>query len=315
MSLSKFPANDPSPNRPRRGPSPLADSLGDSGDALISSLADAGLLQAIEGEIIPRLLLAHRQMTLDAQFELEIMGVNIMASRPADHHRVPLDISPGAVSEFARLLITHDAPIAIGFVDMHLAQGIAVPDLLLELCAPAARELGAMWLRDDCSFCEVTIGLSSLEQVILHCTTTLDAKAEPCGPGRTVLLGLVPGNQHLFGLLIVRELFMRAGWSVVMPGGNSASALIDAVRETRFTVVGLSVGGTDALPACHKLVHSLRIESANPDMMVIVGGQGIQQATAETRRLGADLIARDGREGLDQIERMVARLGLRGQLN
>lgn len=284
-------------------------------DRLLATLADAGLLQAIEGEVIPRLLLAHRQMTIDAQFNLEVMGLDIAASRRARAGRGGDGLSDGTVAEFARLLVTHDAPVAIGFVDMHIAQGCPVPDLLLDLCAPAARELGAMWLRDECSFCEVTIGLSSLERVIVHCTGGDQPVLRGEGPHRSVLLGLVPGNQHLFGLLIVRELFVRAGWSVVMPGGNTAGALLAAVRSTRFTAVGLSVGGTDALPACRKLVHGLRSESLNPDMMVIVGGQGIQEATVQTRRLGADLIARDGREGLDQIERMAARLGARGQVN
>lgn len=307
------------------------------------------LMAAIEGEVIPRLLLAHSQMVREDQlmdgFLRQAAGplgqagpLSEAASPLSDNDDEPMlgaamaersrqdaysDQPAGArspcsaslstltssdVAEFVRLLIHHEPDVAIRFIELHRSHGATLPDLLLDLCAPAARELGEMWLRDDCSFCDVTVGLSSLEHVLTRCAGALQHCSGGTDPARTVLLGAVPGTQHVFGLLIVKELFRRAGWSVRVPSGASAQAMCEAVRLHDVAIVGLSVGRVEDLPACQSLVEKLRRESRNRRLLVVVGGHGIQEANQATRLLDVDLIARDGREGLDQIQRMVNRL-------
>lgn len=283
---------------------------------------DNTLIHTIEGEIIPRLLLAHQHM-LREQFEAErTLGEFTsppMESSESGHINwsdgAGLSVSHEDVVAFAELLIAYDADLAKRFIDAQVARGYAVSDLLLDLCAPVARELGDMWLRDDCSFCDVTIGLSSLEHVILHCSGP--STSLPNGPDRdrTVLLSPMPGNQHVFGLLIVKELFRRSGWIVRTPAKGDAESVLQAVRSTRFSVMGLSVSHAQDLQACQTLVKACREESLNPRLMVIVGGHGIQEANMSTRMLDADLIARDGREGLDQIERMISRISSQQPFN
>lgn len=293
-----------------------------------ASAIEDGLMAAIEGEVIPRLLLTYGQMAReDEAFDAFLSGRGLdgsveglssddEAAAPGSSNTAspshPLStgqqVDPSDVVEFTRILIAHDAPVAVGFVDMQIARGVNVADLLLDLCTPAARELGEMWLRDECSFCDVTIALSSLELVILRCGGPEKTIAGKTEQNRSVLLGAMPGNQHMFGLLIVKELFRRSGWLVRAPKANDAQALLDAVRSNYFSIVGLSVGAEEDLPACQALVKDLRRVSCNPKLLVIVGGHGIQRANSGTRALDVDLIARDGREGLDQIERMVNRV-------
>ncbi|MFN3226395.1 MAG: B12-binding domain-containing protein [Hyphomicrobiales bacterium] len=274
-----------------------------------------GLIHTIEGEVIPRLLLAHQSILRDSVDEGSRTGDVTWSGTPldqaADDDAVPVDplrVTKADVSAFAELLITFDANVAKRFIDAQVSSGHAVPDLLLDLCAPAARELGSMWLRDECSFCDVTIGLSGLEQVILHCAGPAGSVRPSSSVDRSALLAPMPGNQHVFGLLIVKELFRRSGWTVRSPATSEWNAVLDAVRSTRYSVLGLSVGSANDLQACQSLVKACRNESLNPKMLVIVGGYGIQEANMSTRMLDADLIARDGREGLDQIERIVARM-------
>lgn len=274
-----------------------------------------GLIHTIEGEVIPRLLLAHQGILRDSTDEGSRSGDLTWSGTPLDDADDddavtvdPLRVTKADVCAFAELLITFDATVAKRFIDAQVSSGHAVPDLLLDLCAPAARELGAMWLRDECSFCDVTIGLSGLEQVILHCAGPAGSVRQSSSVDRSALLAPMPGNQHVFGLLIVKELFRRSGWTVRSPAANERNAVLDAVRSTRYSVLGLSVGSANDLQACRSLVKACRNESLNPKMLVIVGGYGIQEANMSTRMLDADLIARDGREGLDQIERIVARM-------
>ena len=296
------------------GRSPLLSRRGKQDETTEAARPDSGLVHTIEGEIIPRLLLAHQHMVRE-QADVERATAEGVAS--GDTRRsgktdwpdaTDLVVSHEDVVAFAELLIAHDATLAARFIDAQVARGYSVPDLLLDLCAPVARELGDMWLRDDCSFCDVTIGLSSLEHVILHCSGPSTSLPSAPDRDRTVLLAPMPGNQHVFGLLIVKELFRRAGWTVRTPDQGDADSVLNAVRTTRYSVMGLSVGSPDDLQACKTLVKACRQESLNPTLMVIVGGYGIQRANMSTRMLDADLIARDGREGLDQIERMISRM-------
>lgn len=280
----------------------------------------SGLIHTIEGEVIPRLLLAHQSMLREEAAERASSGAitwdGTLQRDPQSVHEgiedrhMPsaLSVTQADIVAFAELLIAFEPKVAQRFISAQIARGHDVSDLLLDLCAPAARELGDMWLRDDCSFCDVTVGLSSLEHVITQCSAACDTV--PNGPDRerTALLTAMPGNQHVFGLLIVKELFRRSGWIVRSPQQSEPEVVLRAVRKTRFSVLGISVGNKSDLEACQALIKACRSESLNPKLLIVVGGHGIQEVSMSTRTLDADLIARDGREGLDQIERMIARV-------
>ncbi|MFK7793308.1 MAG: B12-binding domain-containing protein [Devosiaceae bacterium] len=274
------------------------------------SLVQHGLIHTIEGEVIPRLLLAHQAMLREeanAKSSRQRVSWNVDEISPENlKPEGTLRVEKSDVVAFAELLIAFEANVARRFISAQIARGFAVSDLLLDLCGPAACELGDMWLRDDCSFCDVTVGLSSLEHVILACSTDSGGLTEAPSKDRSALLAAMPGNQHVFGLLIVKDLFRRNGWSVCSPNKPSHAAIVKAVRGQHFNVLGLSVGSRDDLPACHKLIKACRNESLNPRLLIVVGGYGIQEATLATRTLDADLIARDGREGIDQIERLLS---------
>lgn len=279
-----------------------------------------GLIHTIEGEIIPRLLLAHQNVLRDEADVAPASGnvtwggaqsgaaIESLATDDLAMAGIALHVTHADVQAFAELLIAFDPYVAKRFIDAQISRGHAVPDLLLDLCAPAAKELGDMWLRDACSFCDVTIGLSALEQVVLHCSGPAGAVRNMSDQDRCALFAPMPGNQHIFGLLIVKELFRSSGWMVRSPSKTDRDGILDAVRKTRFSILGLSVGSADDLQNCQSLVKACRDVSLNPNLLILAGGYGIQEANMSTRMLGVDLIARDGREGLDQIERMMSRM-------
>ncbi|MEQ8658353.1 MAG: cobalamin B12-binding domain-containing protein [Hyphomicrobiales bacterium] len=305
--------NEGRPERRRAGSDGVPSDLSRSSGAEASSVN--GLIHTIEGEIIPRLLLAHQSLLRDETGEAPSSGdidwsndnAGVGIDDPAMEFN-PLRVTHADVTAFAELLISFAPSVAKRFIDAQIARGHAVPDLLLDLCAPTAKELGDMWLRDACSFCDVTIGLSALEQVVLHCSGPAGTMRNAPDQDRSALFAPMPGNQHIFGLLIVKELFRRSGWTVRSPSSVDRDAILDAVRKTRFSILGLSIGSSDDLQSCQSLVKACRDESLNPNLLILVGGYGIQEPNMSTRMLGVDLIARDGREGLDQIERMMSRI-------
>ena len=69
-----------------------------------------------------------------------------------------------------------------------------------------------MWENDECGFADVTIGMLRLQNAqralrqdfVAGQVVAIDA---PCA-----LLLPVPGEQHTFGLSLVLDYFLRAGW-------------------------------------------------------------------------------------------------------
>jgi len=106
-------------------------------------LANDSINTIIEGEIIPRLLMAHAVGSSDELHD----GKNRIAPPRAD--------------DFALLPLRLEASSLIAEVDAFLAEGISVDAIFVDLLAPAARKLGEMWDADECDFIDVTMGLGA----------------------------------------------------------------------------------------------------------------------------------------------------------
>ena len=97
------------------------------------------LRKTIEGEIVPRLMMAHR---LD--------NVPCGPAKP-----VQIEIQE-----------EHNIDVLRAYVSTLCEQGQSLQWILLELFAPAARHLGQQWEQDTRDFAEVTLGLSRLQQLL-----------------------------------------------------------------------------------------------------------------------------------------------------
>ena len=108
------------------------------------------LNRTIEGEIVPRLMMAFES-----------------GSELLDQRAPPGEPAIADIEEFVRLLLTHDANVAARYVSELRAKGAPLPAIYLDLLAPAARRLGDMWEDDRCSFTDVTLGVCRMHQVLI----------------------------------------------------------------------------------------------------------------------------------------------------
>ncbi len=246
------------------------------------------LMRAIEAEVLPRLFLAH--------------SVGQHASDPDVVVAAKGAIDATHIKEFAELLIQDGNDPAEAFVDTQMARGLSVERILIDLFAPAARELGDMWLRDECTFSEVTIGLCTLETLLMRHAG--NRTVVPFGDDdHMALFAPLPGEQHVFGLQIVKELFRTAGWTVCCPASESQDGLLKAVHGEWFTMVGLSASRAESLAQSAPIIDAIRQCSCNPNIIVVVGGQFVGKDGPHA--CGADIVALDGHDGLELVERMV----------
>lgn len=236
------------------------------------------LVSALESEVIPRLLQAHR--------------VAPAIVKPEVREVAPTDAE---VRAFAQLVLARDDRPATELIDGLRARGASVEGLFLHLLAPAARHLGALWEQDLCDFTEVTIGVGRMQQIMRELSPVFGIEVEHPPHGLRILLAPAPGEQHTFGLSMVAEFFRRAGWEVV--GGTSAadSDPVDMVESVWFDVIGISVGNETRLDWLTNGISSVRRASLNQSIGVMVGGPIFREHPEYVALVGADATAVDGR--------------------
>jgi methanogenic corrinoid protein MtbC1 len=264
----------------------------------------ARLVRTIEGEIIPRLVLARRGVQERPTTAAAVPSRSAAAEAAVAAGRV----EPEHVAEFARLLLEHDVVFATSYVESLRVQGAPLERVFLELLAPAARHLGDLWTADLVDFTEVTVGLCRLHEVLRELSPAFAHEAEVVDPGRRVLLATAQGEQHTFGLFMVSEFFRRAGWEVRCAPPSSAEELVGIVHRSWFAVVGLSVSCETRLEGVAAVVRSLRKASLNRDLGVMVGGPIFAEHPEFVARVGADATAMDGRQAPVQAENLLSLL-------
>lgn len=260
------------------------------------------LAKAVQYEIIPRLMLAHRSTESCS----EQLGQALAHVSPQDVHR------------FARVILEEDDVVVRQHVQALRQRGVPVETLFLELLAPAARYLGELWEQDLCSFTDVTVGLGRLQQVLrdnsAHLPEVTTTSSHNGRPYRVLLLPC-PGEQHTFGLFLVAEFFHRAGWEVhseFLPRNGAPQAL---VQDSWYDVVGFSLGNPKYFSELSDCIEQIRHKSINSDISIICGGAAFSLNTELALNCPADAVITDGSLAPETARDLLARHGTRAATN
>lgn len=227
------------------------------------------LVQALQRDLIPRLARAHR---------------------PALLH-----VTPGEVDAFTAELLDGDDRALLARLGTLRQRSFSNEDLCLDLLAPAAQRLGALWNDDRCDFTGVAIGVGQLQRLMRLLGPHAVPTAASPGAGLRVLLARAPSEQHSFGLTMVAEFFRSAGWDVAGVGGAVEEDVVERASVQHVDVVGFSVGGETQLDWLAAQIPALRRASRNPQVVVMLGGPFFALQPQRAADLGADLCVPDAR--------------------
>ena len=247
------------------------------------------LARAIQHEIIPRLMLAHRQPK------------ECLESLPFAYGQV----SAQEVEAFARLVLSPNESLALECIEAIRMRGTSIESVYMELLAPAARVLGQFWEEDICDFTEVTIGLGKLQQLLHRLSSDLDRPSERASNGLRILLLPAPGEQHTFGLSMVAEFFRRSGWDVAGGPSESQAECISLVAREHFDIIGFSLAVEEHLGVLADYSSKIRKVSRNARVGIMVGGPIIAMHPEHAATVHADVIAITGREAPDIAEKFI----------
>jgi methanogenic corrinoid protein MtbC1 len=279
------------PNRPGQSPwDPNPSDAWSHGTGLAVGADHArALVQTVETEIVPRLVALYRGMTSG-------LPPRARTGRGA--------IGEAEVEQFTDLVLRHHEP-ALAILRQLADSGATAHELCLDLLAPAARRLGEMWNSDRCDFTDVTIALGRLQLMLRELAVRMPAAPAHGTPPRRVLLLAVNGDQHTFGLAMVRDFFRAAGWRVAAEAPKGLDALKVLVKAEAFDVVGFTIGAERHIEDLAAAVHALRKHSRNPNVRVLVGGPLLLERPEVAAQVGADATALDARQAILEAERQV----------
>ncbi len=253
-----------------------------------AGLAFAGGACAIESQIVPRLVIRRTATPLQPT-----------AVQP------PLMPMPQDAAELAELAMSGDeAQVRHRVQEAAGRQGMEA--VCLELLAPAARYLGALWEEDLCSFTDVTLGMLRLQDAF-HAMNAEAPVGHVDGFRRhRIALASAPGEHHSFGLSMVSTFFQKAGWSVTALHDSTLPDLAALLRREWFGVLGISVGSEARLERLALVLPRLRDVSRNASLSVMVGGPIFVAHPELAAQIGADATASDGVQATWVAENLLA---------
>lgn len=248
------------------------------------------LLRAIESQIIPRLVLAHRNQPASAPAECEEPGES---ARP----------STAEITEFTGIVLGGQLDAAAAFLRRLQSRGVPTESLYLDLLSPAARHFGQLWESEASDFVEVTLALHRLQKLAHDLSEDFVASGDAATPaGPRALCVALPGEQHVFGAQLVGEFLRRARWDVWDAPGASERDILGLAEREWFALVGISISAEGQFEALAALVRQLRRVSLNPDLRIMVGGRPFEEHPEWATLVGADATARDGRDAVAKAQ-------------
>ncbi len=241
----------------------------------------AMLLRAVEAEVIPRLLGSRTG--------------NGAAPRPGTTD----------VERLCAFALDRDAASAHEYIDALAERGVGIEAIYVELLAPAARLLGEMWEQDRVSFVDVTVGLSTLHQILFRLAVEDGGSGFASARAGAALFAPVPGESHVFGTLIVAKIFSRAGWHCWTELGPTPAEIARLHAENRFDVLGLSMSCDRHRESLFETVDALRDLADTQMPALIVGGPSFARDPDLAARIGAVGIAANPADAIRLAEKIV----------
>ncbi len=258
------------------------------------------LARVIENDIIPQLLVAHRE------------GAAPLSPAITGNATIPAGFS----DRFAAATLTEEVGPLMAQVEALMQGGVDIETLYLDLLAPAARQLGTWWDEDACDFVDVTMGLWRLQEIVRALSALVPGTTAPPSAERRALFSPAPGEQHGLGAMIVEEFFRRAGWQTWSAPALDEGELVALAAGRSFDLIGLTVSVERHVAALARSIAAVRRASRNPQVLIMVGGRVFTERPGLAFEIGADGTASDGQRAVqvanDLMTTQVLRMPLSG---
>lgn len=177
-----------------------------------------------------------------------------------------------------------------------LDAGVAPSDVLNGALLAGMDEVGRDFKKGVLFVPEVLCAARAM-QAGLDVLRPLLAEGEATSSGKYVL-GTVKGDMHDIGKNLVRMMLEGGGFEIIDLGVDvKSSAFVDAVREHKPDLVGMSALLTTTMAQMKVTIDALEEAGLRDSVKIVVGGAPVTAAFAE--QIGADAFAEDAAAAVD----------------
>ena len=195
-----------------------------------------------------------------------------------------------SIEAIYQAVLQGDAKEAASQVQAGLQAGLRASDILNKGCIAAMGEVGRLFEEGEMFVPEMLIAARAM-QASMNLLRPHLAEGEIASAGK-VALGTVAGDLHDIGKNLVGMMMEGAGFEIVDLGTDvSAAAFVEAVREHRPHLIGMSALLTTTMPSMIATIEALTEAGLRDKVKVLVGGAPVTQAFAD--EIGADGFAPD----------------------
>lgn len=217
-----------------------------------------------------------------------------------------IDAAPSTaqVTELCDALLSSDNDAGHRLVMAARADGMPIETLHLGYIAEAARMLGTRWENDEASVSQVIIGAGRIYGV-LRTLREMFVSVRLQRPDRyRAVFASTPGEIHTLGVTMAADHLRRKGWQVDMKAGLNHDALVQAISNDDYPIIGLSASTPMMIFPLARLIVALRV--TNPAAWIMVGGQIVKEEPHIQSLVDADGVVLDIQSAEDQMEAHMA---------
>ncbi|MEM8981295.1 MAG: hypothetical protein AAGD04_17615 [Pseudomonadota bacterium] len=238
----------------------------------------------------------------------------IKAHLPAFHSLAEAALRTLAAKGGANAPQTHDqwvnflcnAVLADGDVQHQLAvtklmgSGASSDEILHGLVPAVARRLGDMWVGDEASFVDVTVGSARLQRMF----DMREEDVHPLLPRRTpsngdaVLLVVPEFEQHTLGAFVAADELRQGGIWARVGLLMSAQEVCEVLQANHFSMLGVSIGSRDSVERAAHFVNYVR-KNTKKVPPVVVSGNVVERLDEVRSQTGADFVVSTVREAIE----------------
>jgi methanogenic corrinoid protein MtbC1 len=200
-------------------------------------------------------------------------------------------------------ILRGDAKGSVVRVTEGLAVGVAPSVLLFEALIPSLEEVGRLFESGEYFLPEMLISARAMRTAMEALRPHLSATDAPSLG--TVVMGTVAGDIHDIGKDMVAVMLEGAGFTIVDLGVNVPAAhFVEAIREHRPAIVGMSAFLTTTMPMIATTIEAIVVAGVRGSVRILVGGAPIDARFAEAA--GADGYAPDASSAARLAKSLVA---------
>ncbi|KAA3660249.1 MAG: cobalamin-binding protein [Chloroflexi bacterium] len=183
-----------------------------------------------------------------------------------------------------------DVEPAVALTKEGLALGMEPLTLLFDAMIPSLEEVGRLFETGEYFVPEMLVAAKAMAGGMDILKPLIAATgAKPVG---TFLMGTVKGDIHDIGKNLCNIMLEGAGFDVIDIGVNaSPEAFIEAIREHKPQVVGMSAFLTTTMPMFKTNIEAFAAAGVRDQVKILVGGAPVNQDYADV--VGADGYAPD----------------------